>query len=159
MFPAKGSLLIFGHRINNVVLNRCRKPANADILVPGDTICLIGTTSSRVGFDEVDDVRVTPEEVDLLLSEGEKLAPAARLGYTPDDFFETGHVYTNAVTVSGGTDKNQTYFSAASVNSDGIIPNNEYDRYNFTFRNTSYFLKDKLRLDASASYILSLIHI
>ena len=69
------------------------------------------------------------------------------------DFFETGHVYTNAVTVSGGTDKNQTYFSAASVNSDGIIPNNEYDRYNFTFRNTSYFLKDKLRLDASASYI------
>ena len=63
MFPAKGSLLIFGHRINNVVLNRCRKPANADILVPGDTICLIGTTSSRVGFDEVDDVRVTSEEV------------------------------------------------------------------------------------------------
>lgn len=88
-----------------------------------------------------------------IYSWGEKLAPAARLGYTPDDFFETGHVYTNAVTVSGGTDKNQTYFSAASVNSDGIIPNNEYDRYNFTFRNTSYFLKDKLRLDASASYI------
>ena len=29
-----------------------------------------------MGFDEVDDVRVTPEEVDLLLSEGEKLAPA-----------------------------------------------------------------------------------
>ncbi len=37
------------------------------------------------------------------------------------------------------------YFSAAAVNSDGIIPNNAYDRYNFTFRNTSYFLKDKLR--------------
>ena len=84
---------------------------------------------------------------------GAKLTPAARTGYTPEDFLETGHVYTNALTVSGGTDKNQTYFSAASVNSDGIIPNNEYDRYNFTFRNTSYFLKDKLRLDASASYI------
>ena len=84
---------------------------------------------------------------------GAKLTPAAQTGYTPEDFLETGHVYTNALTVSGGTDKNQTYFSAASVNSDGIIPNNEYDRYNFTFRNTSYFLKDKLRLDASASYI------
>ena len=84
---------------------------------------------------------------------GAKLTPAARTGYTPDDFFETGHVYTNAVTLSGGTDRNQTYFSAAAVNSDGIIPNNTYDRYNFTFRNTSYFLKDKLRLDASASYI------
>ena len=84
---------------------------------------------------------------------GAKLTPAARTGYTPEDFLETGHVYTNALTVSGGTDRNQTYFSAAAVNSDGIIPNNEYDRYNFTFRNTSYFLKDKLRLDASASYI------
>lgn len=75
-------------------------------------------------------------------------------GYTPYDYFETGHTYTNAFTVSGGTDKNQTYFSAAAVNSDGIIPNNLYDRYNFTFRNTTYFLNDKLRLDASASYII-----
>lgn len=76
MYPAKGSLLIFGHRVNNVVLNRCRKPADADILVPGDTICLIGTTSSHVGFDEVDDMRVTSDEVELLLREGEKLAPS-----------------------------------------------------------------------------------
>ncbi len=76
MFPAKGSLLIFGHRVNNVVLNRCRKPANADILVPGDTICLIGTTSSRIPIDEVDELYVTADEVDVLLEEGRKLAPA-----------------------------------------------------------------------------------
>jgi len=88
-----------------------------------------------------------------IYSWGGRLAPSARYGYTPNDFFETGHVYTNAFTLSGGTDRNQTYFSAAAVNSDGIIPNNEYDRYNFTFRNTSYFLKDRLRIDASASYI------
>ena len=76
MFPAKGALLIFGHRVNNVVLNRCRKPANADILVPGDTICLIGTTSSRIPFEECDNMYVTPDEVDVLLKEGEKLAPS-----------------------------------------------------------------------------------
>ena len=75
MLPAKGALLIFGHRVNNIVLNRCRKPADADILVPGDTICLIGTTSSKVPFEEVDNMQVTPEEVDLLLREGEKLSP------------------------------------------------------------------------------------
>jgi len=75
MFPAKGALLIFGHRVNNVVINRCRKPANADILVPGDTICLIGTTSSRIPFEECDRMHVTPDEVDILLKEGEKLAP------------------------------------------------------------------------------------
>lgn len=76
MFPAKGSLLIFGHRINNLVINRCRKPANADILVPGDTICLIGTTSDRVPYDEIDNMVVTPSEVDILMTEGAKLAPS-----------------------------------------------------------------------------------
>lgn len=85
---------------------------------------------------------------------GAYIPEGARYNYSPNDYFETGHTYTNAFSISGGTDKNQTYFSAAAVNSDGIIPNNIYDRYNFTFRNTSYFLKDKLKLDASASYIM-----
>ena len=87
-------------------------------------------------------------------SRGAYIPEGARYNYSPKDYFETGHTYTNAFSISGGTDKNQTYFSAAAVNSDGIIPNNIYDRYNFTFRNTSYFLKDKLKLDASASYIM-----
>ncbi|MDG6895147.1 sn-glycerol-3-phosphate dehydrogenase subunit A [Volucribacter amazonae] len=78
MFPAKGALLIMGHRINNLVINRCRKPADADILVPGDTICVIGTTSSRIPYDQIDNMQVTPEEVDILFREGEKLAPSLR---------------------------------------------------------------------------------
>ncbi|MBW7984245.1 anaerobic glycerol-3-phosphate dehydrogenase subunit A [Enterobacillus tribolii] len=75
MFPAKGALLILGHRINNMVINRCRKPADADILVPGDTISLIGTTSTHIDYDQIDNMLVTPEEVDILIREGEKLAP------------------------------------------------------------------------------------
>ena len=89
-----------------------------------------------------------------IYSWGEKLTDAARTGYTPEDFFETGYVTTNAITMSGGTDKNQMFFSAAVVNSDGIIPNNTYDRYNFTFRNTSHFLEDRLRVDVGANYIV-----
>lgn len=75
MFPAKGALLILGHRINNMVINRCRKPADADILVPGDTISLIGTTSTHIDYDQIDNMLVTPQEVDVLIREGEKLAP------------------------------------------------------------------------------------
>ena len=76
MFPARGALLIFGHRVNHMVINRCRKPANADILVPDDTVCVIGTTSDRIPIEAVDDMRVTREEVDVLLHEGIKLAPS-----------------------------------------------------------------------------------
>lgn len=76
MFPAKGSLLIFGHRVNKMVLNRCRKPANADILVPGDTICLIGTTSERIPIEEIDNMYVSKDDVDVLIREGVKLSPS-----------------------------------------------------------------------------------
>ncbi|WON77145.1 anaerobic glycerol-3-phosphate dehydrogenase subunit A [Serratia sp. UGAL515B_01] len=75
MFPAKGALLILGHRINNMVINRCRKPADADILVPGDTISLIGTTSTHIEYDQIDNMVVTPQEVDVLIREGSLLAP------------------------------------------------------------------------------------
>jgi len=91
---------------------------------------------------------------DQTFSWGAYLPENARYNYNPRDFFRTGTTFTNAFSLSGGTDKNQTYFSAAAVNSDGIIPNNKYDRYNFTFRNTTYFLHDKLRLDFNGSYIM-----
>ncbi|WP_263081815.1 anaerobic glycerol-3-phosphate dehydrogenase subunit A [Endozoicomonas sp. Mp262] len=75
MIPSKGSLLIMDYRINSMVLNRCRKPADADILVPGDTISLIGTTSQKIPYGEIDNLKIDPEEVDILIREGEKLAP------------------------------------------------------------------------------------
>lgn len=78
MYPAKGSLLVFGHRITQKVINRCRKSGDADILVPGGTVSIIGTTSSKVPLDMVDDIRTTAEEVDLLLSEGSKLVPSLK---------------------------------------------------------------------------------
>ena len=70
MYPAKGALLVFGHRVNNVVINRCRKSADGDILVPGDTVTVIGTTSTKVPFEECDNMEVTRGEVELLLREG-----------------------------------------------------------------------------------------
>lgn len=76
MYPAKGALLVFGHRVNNMVLNRCRKSADGDILVPGCSVTVIGTTSTKIPFEECDDIHVTREEVELLLREGCALAPS-----------------------------------------------------------------------------------
>lgn len=57
------------------------------------------------------------------------------------------------MTLTTGTKQNQTFASISSTNSDGIVPNNSYNRLNFTIRNTSTFLNDKLQLDLGASYI------
>lgn len=88
------------------------------------------------------------------LSWGTLLNDASRRNYEPRDFFDTGITYTNSVTLSTGIDKNQTFFSAAAVNSEGIVPNNRYNRFNFTFRNTTNFLNDRMKLDVGASYII-----
>ena len=51
------------------------------------------------------------------------------MGYNPiSDFLQTGVVTTESVTLSTGTERNQTYFSASAVNSKGMIPNNNYNR-------------------------------
>lgn len=85
---------------------------------------------------------------------GNKLNSSNYMGFDPiNDFLRTGVVATETVALSTGTEKNQTYFSASAVNSVGMVPNNDYDRYNFTFRNTTSFLNDKMTLDVSASYI------
>jgi len=81
---------------------------------------------------------------------GEKLADQST--YKPRDFFQTGNNITNSLTFSTGSEKNQTYVSAAILNGKGIIPNNELTRYNFTVRNTSKFLNDKLTLDLNVMY-------
>ena len=83
---------------------------------------------------------------------GEKLETPS--SYDPkDDFFNTGTNFINSVTLTTGTKSNQTFASISSTNSAGIVPNNEYNRLNFTIRNTSTFWNDRLQLDLGASYI------
>lgn len=74
--------------------------------------------------------------------------------YDPANFFNTGVNLVNTVSVSTGNDKSQSYFSASANNASGILSNNDYDRYNFTYRNTTTFLDDKFLLDASVNYIV-----
>ena len=74
--------------------------------------------------------------------------------FRPKDFFKTGANIMNAANFSVGNKNNQTFVSVATTNSTGIIPNNEYYRYNFTLRNTASMLNDKLHLDLGASYVL-----
>ncbi|MDR0508018.1 MAG: SusC/RagA family TonB-linked outer membrane protein [Dysgonamonadaceae bacterium] len=73
--------------------------------------------------------------------------------YQPADFFNTGVTVQNTVSLALGNKQNQTYASAAAINSGGIIPNNAYNRYNFTFRNTAMFLDDRMTLDFNFNYV------
>lgn len=73
VLPGKGTMIAVNHRINNTVLNRCKLPADGDIIVPIHTVSVIGTTDERV--EDPENLTIEPWEVDLLLREGEKLIP------------------------------------------------------------------------------------
>lgn len=73
VIPGKGVMVAVNHRLVNTVINRCKMPADGDILVPVHTVAIIGTTDERVADPEM--LSIEPWEVELMLAEGDKLVP------------------------------------------------------------------------------------
>jgi glycerol-3-phosphate dehydrogenase len=71
---SKGTLVITQNRVTGRVVNRLRKPSNADIIVPGGTVSVLGTTSVRIA--DLADVAPSVEEVETILDETIALVPA-----------------------------------------------------------------------------------
>ncbi|MEE4242246.1 MAG: FAD-dependent oxidoreductase [Desulfopila sp.] len=70
---SKGTLLVSHARLTDRVINRLRPPSDGDILVPGGTVSILGTTSVRTG--DIDNVRPTVEEVNKNVREGMAMIP------------------------------------------------------------------------------------
>jgi len=73
MLYSKGSLLITHNRIAERVVNRLRPSSDADILVPGGTVSILGTTSVRK--ETLEDIHPTVKEVDFILGESSAMLP------------------------------------------------------------------------------------
>ena len=69
-----------------------------------------------------------------------------------DNYFSTGKTFTNGVTLSGGNDKVQSYFSYNNIYGNGIVDNNKFNRHNFNFR-VGMNLTDRLTFDAKITYL------
>lgn len=73
MVYSKGSLLVTQERIARQVINRLRLATDADILAPGGTVSILGTTSERTPSPDA----IYPEihEVDHIIEEGAAMMP------------------------------------------------------------------------------------
>ncbi len=70
---SKGTLVITHGRLAIRAINRLRPPGNADIMMPGGTVSIVGTTSEDV--DDLDVILPTVEEVDLIVDEASAMLP------------------------------------------------------------------------------------
>lgn len=62
------------------------------------------------------------------------------------DFFQTGTNLVNTVAISGGNAKTTAYFSYGNTSAKGVIPNNQYQKNNITFQQSTKLLDDKLTI-------------
>jgi glycerol-3-phosphate dehydrogenase len=74
--PGRGIMIAMAHRLVNSVINRCIPPGDGDILVPGHTVCIIGTTDVKA--TDPDHLEIPPGEVQQMLDAGEVLVPGFR---------------------------------------------------------------------------------
>ncbi len=70
---SKGSLLITNSRLVNHVINRLRPPSDGDIVVPGQTVTITGTTSIRI--KNLDHLTTPAAEVNTLIDQASMLVP------------------------------------------------------------------------------------
>ena len=91
-------------------------------------------------------------ESDGFYSWGSKVSNAWDKNAFIQDFFQTGYNTMNTLSVSTGTEKNQTYLSYGNTTARGIYPNSRFGKHNITFRNTAR-LWDAVTVDASVQYV------
>jgi glycerol-3-phosphate dehydrogenase len=75
MVYSKGTLLVTQQRVTQRVVNRLRKASDGDIIVPGGTVSLLGTTSVRI--KSLRQARPTIAEVDHIITEIADMFPEA----------------------------------------------------------------------------------
>lgn len=68
------------------------------------------------------------------------------------NFFRTGMTLNNSISLTGGTERMQTYFSYGNIEAQGIMRNNDLTRHMFNLR-ISNTVSSKLSFDAKATYI------
>ncbi len=66
-------MLITNRRLTRMVINRCRPASDGDIIVPNDTVSILGTTS--VTLHDAEDWAVTSPEVSQIVAECSKMVP------------------------------------------------------------------------------------
>lgn len=68
-----------------------------------------------------------------------------------EDFFNTGNLWVNSVSVSGGSKVIQNYFSYQNTTGSGIMPENTFNKHNLALRTTTSLFDKFIDIDASVA--------
>ena len=86
---------------------------------------------------------------------GPAYAPGTQLFDNVGNFFRTGTAQTHNIGADFGVKESKFRVSGSYFNQQGVVPNNDFLRYNFRISNTTKFLKGKVDISPSFAYVRS----
>ena len=89
--PSKGVMTVMNTRQVDTVVNRCRPKGDADIIVPHETACILGTTDVEV--EDPDDYPEEQWEVDAMIDTLSELVPILKEARTLRSFWGVRPLY------------------------------------------------------------------
>lgn len=114
----KGTLLVMNHRMSRRVINRCRVPGDADILVPAGPVSLLGTSSMVVSGP--DGLTTTRAEIEALVQEGARMVPELAEARVLRTFSGVRALYTPPRAVAGGRGASRSFALLDHQQLDGV---------------------------------------
>jgi glycerol-3-phosphate dehydrogenase len=114
----KGTLLVLNHRLASRVVNRCRVPGDADILVPAGPVCLLGTSSMVVPGP--DGLTASGEEIQSLLQLGGLMVPSLAEARILRTFSGVRALYAPPSSAAGGRGASRSFALLDHEELDGV---------------------------------------
>lgn len=117
--PSKGAMTIVDVREVDTAINRCVPKGDADIIVPHETNCILGTTDEEVESPE--DYPEERWEVELLIDELSELVPALQSARTIRSYWGVRPLYEPPETgTADPTDITREFFLLDHAERDGV---------------------------------------
>jgi glycerol-3-phosphate dehydrogenase len=117
--PSKGVMTVMNSRQVDTVVNRCRPKGDADIVVPHETACILGTTDEEV--EDPDDYPEEQWEVDLMIEKLSELVPMLAEARTIRSFWGVRPLYEPPDTgTTDPTDITRQFFLLDHGERDGL---------------------------------------
>lgn len=117
--PSKGVMTVMNCRQVDTVINRCRSKGDADIVVPHETACILGTTDEEV--EDPDDYPEEQWEVDMMINTLSELVPILSEARTIRSFWGVRPLYEPLDTdTTDPTDITRQFFLLDHADRDGL---------------------------------------
>ncbi|AQL43435.1 sn-glycerol-3-phosphate dehydrogenase subunit A [Halorientalis sp. IM1011] len=151
--PSKGVMTVMNVRQVDTVINRCKPKGNADIVVPHETTCILGTTD-----EEVEDPEDYPEEqweVDLVIEELSKLLPVLQEARTIRSYWGVRPLYEPPGSgTADSEDITRDFFLLDHADRDGLpglttIVGGKFTTYRMMAEDVSDHVCDRLGVSAT----------